>query len=178
MGKNNIEKAPPFHIELLKKHLTKFKAWLIENGSVIHDNTNAFEVLRFEGNGHVVILYVKSNGTITWSDTAKAAWKAFITRDPAWKAQQKQKRSKSTRRRESNKNTLLKRDGPYCVYCGKRFDPMDLTIEHLIALSRGGPDTIENMVLACKRHNTLVGNFCLTRKIRMAAMRCQEFQLP
>jgi len=43
-------------------------------------------------------------------------------------------------------NKLLVMDGSECAYCGK---VGDLQWEHIIPRSRGGPDTIDNLVLAC-----------------------------
>jgi 5-methylcytosine-specific restriction endonuclease McrA len=33
--------------------------------------------------------------------------------------------------RSGEKDALIARDGPYCVYCGKRFAPNELQIEHI-----------------------------------------------
>jgi len=42
---------------------------------------------------------------------------------------------------------LFKRDGFQCMYCGKR--PRNLTVDHVLPLSRGGKDTWDNTVAAC-----------------------------
>ncbi len=47
------------------------------------------------------------------------------------------------------KQRLLEKYGPYCYWCGKRFPPEELTIEHLIPKSEGGPNRLENLRLAC-----------------------------
>ncbi|NTW52961.1 MAG: HNH endonuclease [Chlorobiaceae bacterium] len=55
-----------------------------------------------------------------------------------------------------NRKNLLRRDGFRCQYCGSRELP--LTIDHLIPKSKGGEDSWENLVTACKPCNTLKGN--------------------
>ena len=40
---------------------------------------------------------------------------------------------------------VLNRDGWTCVYCGQYGDRAD----HVIPASKGGPDTMENLVTAC-----------------------------
>ncbi len=40
-----------------------------------------------------------------------------------------------------------------CYYCGKRVKPSELTMDHLIPLSRGGTSTRGNLVPACKACN-------------------------
>jgi hypothetical protein len=48
---------------------------------------------------------------------------------------------------------LFARDGHLCLYCGHRFGPKDLTRDHVVPTSRGGPDTWENVVTSCRNCN-------------------------
>ena len=61
------------------------------------------------------------------------------------------------RRSLSRKNILL-RDQFTCQYCGKVFQPSDLTLDHIIPRSRGGNSTWENLVACCKRCNHKKGS--------------------
>jgi 5-methylcytosine-specific restriction endonuclease McrA len=54
--------------------------------------------------------------------------------------------------RMCKKNFLL-RDRYRCQYCGARFEAGDLTLDHVMPRSRGGPGTWENLVCACKDCN-------------------------
>lgn len=47
-------------------------------------------------------------------------------------------------------NRLLVKSNNECAYCGST---TDLQWEHIVPLCRGGPDTIDNQVLACRRCN-------------------------
>jgi 5-methylcytosine-specific restriction endonuclease McrA len=49
----------------------------------------------------------------------------------------------------SKKNVMI-RDGFVCQYCGSQ---MELTIDHMVPVSRGGKSTFENCVTACKDCN-------------------------
>ncbi|XDD50811.1 HNH endonuclease [Leptospira sp. WS92.C1] len=40
-----------------------------------------------------------------------------------------------------------------CHYCGKKFSPEDLTMDHLIPLAKGGKSIKANLVPACKECN-------------------------
>lgn len=54
----------------------------------------------------------------------------------------------------SKKNVMI-RDGFVCQYCGKL---KELTIDHVIPVSRGGKSTFENCVTACKDCNNKKSN--------------------
>ena len=53
---------------------------------------------------------------------------------------------------------LFERDNWQCLYCGKFFDSTQLTRDHIVPRSRGGRDTWENVVAACRRCNQHKGN--------------------
>jgi 5-methylcytosine-specific restriction endonuclease McrA len=40
-----------------------------------------------------------------------------------------------------------------CHYCGKKFPPQALTMDHIVPISRGGKSTKGNVVAACKECN-------------------------
>lgn len=50
---------------------------------------------------------------------------------------------------------ILERDGPHCVWCGRRLDDRLVrpTTEHVVPRIKGGPSWIENEVAACRRCN-------------------------
>jgi hypothetical protein len=51
-------------------------------------------------------------------------------------------------------HTLSKRDGEACKVCGST---RDLTVDHVIPLSRGGENSLENMQILCRKHNSSKG---------------------
>lgn len=53
---------------------------------------------------------------------------------------------------------LFQRDGHICLYCGDRFRHSELTRDHVIPTSRGGPDDWTNCVTACGQCNRNKGN--------------------
>ncbi|MGV1099239.1 HNH endonuclease [Thiovibrio sp. JS02] len=42
-----------------------------------------------------------------------------------------------------------------CHYCGRKFSPKDLTLDHIVPLARGGTSSKGNMVTCCKECNNL-----------------------
>lgn len=58
-----------------------------------------------------------------------------------------------------NRRNLLLRDEHCCQYCGVHGTAPELTIDHVIPVSRGGnPGSWENQVVACKRCNSRKAN--------------------
>lgn len=52
------------------------------------------------------------------------------------------------------REAVYKRDGGRCVVCGTT---VDLTLDHIIPWSLGGPDTEENLQVMCRSHNSSKG---------------------
>lgn len=57
-----------------------------------------------------------------------------------------------------SKHRLFLRDRHLCAYCGNVFVDVDLTVEHILPVSRGGRLTWTNVVTACRSCNTRKGN--------------------
>ena len=54
---------------------------------------------------------------------------------------------------QASRKNILNRDGMRCMYCGHKFDPWDLTLDHIFPRSRGGKGVWENLISACKSCN-------------------------
>jgi hypothetical protein len=57
---------------------------------------------------------------------------------------------------------ILERDGPTCVWCGRRLEGLvRATTEHVVPRMKGGPSWLENEVAACRRCNGQRGHASL-----------------
>ena len=56
-----------------------------------------------------------------------------------------------------NRRNIFIRDRNRCQYCGKTAPPQQLSIDHVMPRSRGGPTTWENVVCCCLDCNTRKG---------------------
>jgi len=56
------------------------------------------------------------------------------------------------------RKNIYKRDENRCQYCGKRFKPQDLNLDHVIPTSRGGKDNWYNVVCSCVSCNLRKGS--------------------
>ena len=57
-----------------------------------------------------------------------------------------------------NRANILWRDKNQCQYCGNHFNINHLTLDHVLPKSRGGQNTWENLVAACKKCNQKKGS--------------------
>jgi len=59
-----------------------------------------------------------------------------------------------------SRHNIFRRDGGKCQYCGTS---KDLTLDHVIPRSKGGKSTWTNLVTACKKCNSVKGDFTLEK---------------
>jgi hypothetical protein len=61
------------------------------------------------------------------------------------------------------KQLILKRDGYRCVVCGQgRPDGVEVAVDHVVPLDKGGDNSLENGQTLCYRHNNLMKNYSQT----------------
>lgn len=57
-----------------------------------------------------------------------------------------------------SRHNIYVRDANRCQYCGRRFATSELSLDHVMPLSRGGQSSWENVVCACLPCNVRKGN--------------------
>jgi hypothetical protein len=145
------------------KQLRNFVKFLEAAGAQILEPTNEYEALRFKANANVGVVYQNRHGQITkFFGEAKCAWNAFENK----KSYTANKVSERIRRNHAL-NTLLKRDGTTCFYCGKEMSQGDETIEHLFSINQGGKNHIANLALAHKACNHLANHLPVVKKVEL-----------
>ena len=55
--------------------------------------------------------------------------------------------------KQRRKRALLKIQGPFCYWCGNAVAAKALTLDHVIARSKGGVHAMTNLVLSCYECN-------------------------
>jgi 5-methylcytosine-specific restriction endonuclease McrA len=78
-------------------------------------------------------------------------------------------RREKAKARELRKTQWWKRscEQGICHYCGKKFKPAELTMDHIVPIVRGGKTTKGNVVPACKE--------CNNRKKYLLPMEWEEY---
>jgi 5-methylcytosine-specific restriction enzyme A len=74
----------------------------------------------------------------------------FLNHDKAHIARER-KKAQELKRSQWWKNILAK---GLCHYCGRKFPAVQLTMDHVVPVSRGGTSSRGNVVPACKKCNT------------------------
>lgn len=144
--------------------ITAFHAWLARCGAQVLAPTNPWEVTRFKAQGGTHIIYTNKRKEINAAGFAKKALEAFRNGQRVDMGIVKTKRETSYAK---YKPALLIRDGRCCFFCGLAMPNDDMTVEHLIALDKGGPNTMENMALAHAKCNQDADNLPLVAKIQL-----------
>lgn len=145
----------------------EFKDWLSICGALVLASRNEYEVVRFRtGRGLSTIGMNKMFIITAMTGESRTAWKAFTMGLP-WNGGFKTPRTYDGRQRHNLLRELSARDDWQCTYCGKLLSIGTATIEHVISLTRGGSDCINNMVLACEQCNNEAGHLNIRRKIEL-----------
>jgi 5-methylcytosine-specific restriction endonuclease McrA len=74
---------------------------------------------------------------------------------------------RDTHRRKITRRAVFARDDWTCQYCGSR---SNLTVDHVVPRSKGGPSSWENIVASCAPCNRRKGN-SLARQVGMRLLR-------
>lgn len=165
--------------------LKKFRKWLVRHNALIVEPRSDDEVLRFSTTKGDGVLHCSASGRLLPNDIAAKALRAFTTRN-SWtsgftpKVLNETRRSKRTReeRLEILRKIAARDGGMFCAYCGKQLDETTATIEHVLPISKGGADSRENMVIACRECNQLVKDFSITQKIRKVKETMEKYGAP
>lgn len=153
-------------------NIPAFRKWLMRRNAIISELASGDEVLRFSTTKGFGVIHQTKRGRYITNEVADKAFKCFRSRG-SWSgghnieaiATQRVNRTVQDKRKLLEK--LVKRDGERaCAYCGKPLGWDNATIEHVIPVSRGGPDRIDNMVIACRVCNAYMGDAPLIDKLK------------
>lgn len=124
--------------------------------------TNDYERYRFIANEIVCVIYENKKGFVSFSnEMSKKVYDAFREGRRINVAGTKRKSFEL-----STKQALFKRDGSKCFYTRIELTEETATIEHLIPLSKGGKNNIDNLVLCSHESNQMMGDKPLIEKLK------------
>lgn len=144
--------------------VSKFKKFLVNAGGQLMHETSEYEVIRLQCEKSVEILYRKQSGRLTWPNELINAYIAYKSGGKVrWRATRKKKVNR--KRGPVLLQTLFARDGHICWFCGKPLSVEKATIEHLLNVSNGGNNHINNLTVADEKCNQKARNMCITEKV-------------
>jgi len=151
--------------QIIPKKVNKMKKWLAAQGAEILPQTNPYEVLRFKVPDGTGVIYKNTAGKCNPGNVlTQELYDDFIKGEKLKNRPKKKNRVTSPRA----KKQLLARDGDLCFYCGKKMELEDMTEEHLLSLTHGGNNRLENKVLAHKDCNGEASHMILKDKLEFA----------
>jgi hypothetical protein len=147
----------------------QFLAWLSTQGAEVLPSTNPYEFARFLARDGLHIIYRDKRGTFNATSQDGGNFSAECL--AAFHRGANIGMGNTTPRRpirHRKKAALMERDGNACFFCLRPMETEeDITVEHLVAKLRGGPDHTDNMALAHRRCNQQANNAPLMDKIRI-----------
>jgi len=139
----------------------KLNSFILKIGGEIKDPTNDFEICRFVIQGQTGVIYKGKRGISFSNALAKKVYFNFENNNFSYLGQKK-KRSKY----KTIKDEIIRRDGLVCFYTLEKIKKEDASVEHLIPISKGGTNNIDNMVICEKKINMKLGNESLLNKLK------------
>lgn len=87
----------------------------------------------------------------------------WMVRSPSWETQvpaviMMKEYIKNKREVRFSKSNLFLRDQYKCLYCNQSFGRRDLSLDHVLPISKGGKTNWENIVAACQKCNGAKGD--------------------
>jgi hypothetical protein len=125
--------------------MEQYKKTLVIDSAYIARSVIATErafVISYKGNAEVIAEYPETFGVV---NPTLEINKPSIIRVPAFIKMDFQKVPLT-------RQNIYKRDNFECVYCGEDNKKL-LTLDHVVPQSKGGPNSWDNLVTACKRCN-------------------------
>lgn len=144
-----------------EKHYKCFDAYLNWIGAEKMPLTNPYEIHRFIANEIVCVVYQGRRGISFSNNEAEKVYEAYLEKRKINVCGTKRSRFLS-----QLKEKLFERDGDKCFYTGVKLTLETATIEHLIPLSKGGKNNLDNLVLCTEESNRLLGDLPLIEKIK------------
>lgn len=133
--------------------MEQYRKTLVVDSAYIARSVIATErafVITYKGNAEVIAEYPETFGVVNPNLEIN---KPSIIRVPSFIKMQFQKVPLT-------RQNIFKRDAYTCAYCGETEKKL-LTLDHVLPQSKGGPNTWDNLVTACKKCNGEKGDLLL-----------------
>ena len=139
------------HAKSIEEYLQKIGANLLETSK------SEYEVARFKVYDEVCVIYCGKKGYSGSNSLANRVINGFLSKQLI--------NIQETKRKPNLKDKfykkLLERDGNRCFYTNREMSLEESSIDHLIPISKGGKNNLDNLVLCLKEENAKMANLPL-----------------
>ena len=157
----------------MNKQQQQFHDWLTRQGAQLLPATNPYEYARFIAHGATHVIYEGRRG-ISAGGFAAECLEAF--RNGANLGMGFARKARSSFAKQ--KLALLQRDGSNCFFCLTPMAENEITVEHLVARGKGGPDHLDNLALAHLKCNREADNLPLMKKLEIREAARRKMSIP
>lgn len=116
------------------------------------------EALAFICERRAIRLFLKEKVDVlsSWEDVRYYSASGFIELPAVMRL--RYRITRNSVKRVFSRSAVFKRDNYTCLYCSKMMTSKDITVDHIIPTSRGGTNSFDNCVSACKDCNIRKGS--------------------
>ncbi|MGO8269221.1 HNH endonuclease [Rhizobium ruizarguesonis] len=155
------------------RDIEHFTLWLTDHGAEVLEPTSEWEALRVRTNTGTHIVHTSKQGDQKWPPALLDIVGIYNRNESVALAATRRKRKNSKLRQQYG--ALVQRDGSECFFCGEVVAPpgtpvppeYEVTAEHLVCVTHGGPDHLANKFLAHHLCNQKAGHLSAPEKIRL-----------
>lgn len=148
--------------------LDAFATFLRKLGFKVRNRSDALDALVYRVGQYHEYARQDADGTIFLTGAALEHWQHFLAVSSLPAIPVVVQRHTATHP-SSYRNALLARDGWVCCLCGQEMPSYDITLEHWLALGRGGNNELANLALAHERCNHIAADLGETARARIPA---------
>jgi hypothetical protein len=167
---------PAIALRDLRARLPALEAFIVERGGEVLTPASEWELLRFKAQGAVHVVSRQASGHLVYGGDSAHAVRCWLGHLP-WRGSDSHRGQVGKRLRSHHVRTLVARDGDACFLCGRPLGD-DITEEHLVPVTHGGPDHLANKVLAHAACNKRMGHLSVMEKIRLRDAERQAAAVP
>mgnify|MGYP002623078043 CR=1 FL=1 len=170
--------------EIILINIKAFKKWLQKRYAVLQEPRSDDEVLRFATTKGDGVVHRTNEGRMLPNAIAAKAIRAFTAHN-SWSSgfspfpQQGKRLVRKADNRRRLVRAIAERDGGMrCGYCGRELTVEESTLEHVLPLSKGGVDSMDNLILSCRRCNLLCGDYPIAKKLQLMRTIMEKYGAP
>lgn len=122
----------------------------------------SYEPLKFLHDRRTIKLVINNKVDIISSWSFNINWRSGSMPHPSI-IRLKNEYRKPFRNKTFSRSSIIKRDKKTCQYCGEKLSLNEVTIDHIVPTSKGGKNTFENCVVACRPCNDYKSDYDLDK---------------